>query len=56
MLVLSRKVGERILIGDNVIVRVIDIRGSNVRLAIDAPLTTKIMREELILEKSEPKV
>lgn len=57
MLVLSRRIGERIVIGDNVTVTVIDIRGNNVvRLGIDAPLTTKIMREELILEKSEPKV
>lgn len=47
MLVLTRKVGEKILIGDNIVITVVDIRGSQVRLGIDAPRETYVIREEL---------
>jgi len=47
MLVLSRKVGERILIGENIAVTVVRIAGGGVRLGIDAPPETLIVREEL---------
>ena len=47
MLVLSRKPGERIMIGDNVIVTVVRIGPNNVRLGIDAPAELNIVREEL---------
>ena len=49
MLVLTRKLGESIAIGDNVKVRVIQIKGKQVRLGIDAPRDTKIYREEVYL-------
>lgn len=47
MLVLSRKVGERILIGDNIAITVIRIGPNTVRLGIDAPRNVSIAREEL---------
>ena len=48
MLVLSRKVGERIRIGDEVVVTVLAIVGSRVRLGIEAPSSVSILREELV--------
>lgn len=47
MLVLSRKVGERILIGDNVTITVVRILGGNVRLGVEAPPEMAIVRQEL---------
>jgi carbon storage regulator len=47
MLVLSRKVGERILIGDRVTVTVVRITGGGVRLGIEAPAEMAVIREEL---------
>ncbi len=47
MLVLSRKVGERILIGDQVTVTVVRITGGGVRLGIEAPVEMAVIREEL---------
>lgn len=47
MLVLSRKPQESILIGGNVSVRVISIRGNTVRLGIEAPQDVSILRSEL---------
>lgn len=47
MLVLSRKSGERILIGDDVTITVVRIGPNSVRVGIEAPRTTNIVREEL---------
>src|SRR5262245_600224 len=47
MLVLSRNIGERIVIGDGVIVAVLAVRGRQVKLGIDAPASVRIRREEL---------
>ncbi len=47
MLVLSRKTGERIRIGDNVTVTIVRIGPNNVRLGIEAPRNLNIVREEL---------
>jgi carbon storage regulator len=47
MLVLSRKIGERILVGDQVIITVTAIGGARVRLGITAPPHVSIRREEL---------
>lgn len=47
MLALTRKVGERIVIGDNIVVTVISVKGDNIRLAIDAPREIKIYRGEI---------
>ena len=57
MLVLTRKVGESIQINDNVKVTVIEVKGKNIRLGIDAPKTTKVYREEVFLKiKQENKI
>jgi carbon storage regulator len=47
MLVLSRKVGERILIGDNIAVTVVRITGSGVRIGVEAPSEMAVIRQEL---------
>jgi carbon storage regulator len=49
MLVLSRKPGERILIGDSVAVTIVRIGPNSVRLGIDAPRDMNIVREELCM-------
>ena len=48
MLVLSRKKNQTIRIGDEIIVKVIDVRGGVVRLGFEAPADVSIMRSELI--------
>ena len=48
MLVLTRKPGERILIGDNIVVTILDSRGDGVRIGIDAPRGITIQREEVL--------
>ncbi len=47
MLVLTRRTGESIRIGDEVSVRVVDIQGNQVRLAIEAPREIPVHREEV---------
>ena len=47
MLVLSRKVGERILIGPDIAVTVVRVTGGGVRLGIEAPPELPVVREEL---------
>lgn len=47
MLVLTRKKGERILIGDDIVITVIETRGDEVRIGIDAPTAIKVHRDEV---------
>jgi carbon storage regulator len=47
MLVLSRKVGERIHVGDNIVLEIRRITGNRVTLALDAPREVRILRGEL---------
>ena len=49
MLVLTRKVGERIRIGDEVTLQVLEVRGGQVRLGLSAPADVRIYREEIFL-------
>ena len=53
MLVLSRKPGEKILIGDHISVTVVRIGPNTVRLGIEAPRNMNIMREELTVTLAE---
>jgi len=47
MLILTRKVGEGIIIGDDIKLTVVETKGGNVRIGIDAPKDKKIYRQEL---------
>jgi carbon storage regulator len=47
MLVLSRKVGEKILIGDNISVTIVRVAQGTVRVGVDAPQELPIVREEI---------
>jgi len=59
MLILTRKSGEIIRIGDAVTVRVLEIRGNQVRLGVEAPGDVRIFREEVYRaiqkEQDEPR-
>jgi len=50
VLVLSRKIGERILIGDKIAVTVVKIGHGGVRIGVEAPPELAVVREELALE------
>jgi len=53
MLVLSRKPGEKILIGDHVSITIVRIGPNTVRIGIEAPKNMNIVREELTAELAE---
>ena len=50
MLVLTRRAGQSIVIGHDITVTVLDVRGDQVRLGINAPRTVDVHREEVFLE------
>ena len=54
MLVLSRKVNEQIVIGNNIRMTVISIRGNQVRLGFEAPQSVPIFRDELRHQDARP--
>ncbi|HZZ81710.1 MAG TPA: glycogen/starch/alpha-glucan phosphorylase [Gemmataceae bacterium] len=54
MLVLTRRVGEHIVIGENIRVAVCDIRGRSVRLGVTAPASIAVMRQELRRDMFQP--
>ncbi|MDR2643826.1 MAG: carbon storage regulator [Planctomycetaceae bacterium] len=54
MLVLSRKEGERIRIGEDIFVTVVHVANDKVRIGVEAPLNTVILRDEL--QKKNPTV
>jgi carbon storage regulator len=54
MLVLSRKPGEQVVLGDGITLTVIEVRGARVRLAFDAPDPVRIRRAELACPWGEP--
>lgn len=53
MLIFTRRIGEEIRIGDDIRVRIIDIKGKQVRLGIDAPPEVIVHREEIYLRINE---
>lgn len=50
MLVLTRNVGESVVIGDDIVVKVVEVRGDVVRIGVEAPAAVRIYREELYRE------
>ena len=47
MLVLTRRPGESIVVGENIVITVIEIKGGQVRIGIDAPRNVDVYREEI---------
>ncbi|WP_028975329.1 carbon storage regulator CsrA [Spirochaeta cellobiosiphila] len=47
MLILTRKQDESIVIGDNIVISIVDIKGDQVKLGIDAPKDVKVYRQEV---------
>jgi carbon storage regulator len=53
VLVLSRRVGESVVIGDDVVVTVLEVRGDVVRVGVDAPRSIAVNRRELLEQITE---
>lgn len=47
MLILTRRVGERLVIGDDIVIEVLGVKGNQVRIGVDAPKDTRVDREEI---------
>jgi len=47
MLILTRKIGEKIAVGDNITIALLDIKGGQVKIGIDAPKEISVHREEI---------
>ena len=47
MLILTRKVGESVLIGDDISITVLSVRGNHVKLGVQAPKEVSVHREEI---------
>ena len=47
MLILTRRVGETVMIGDNVTITVLGVKGNQVRIGVDAPRDVAVHREEI---------
>lgn len=50
MLILTRKIGERLTIGEDIVVVVSKVRGNRVTIGVDAPQSLRILREEVAEE------
>ena len=55
MLILTRRAGEKIFIGDDIVVTILDISGRQVRLGIEAPRSIEVDREEIRERKDREK-
>jgi carbon storage regulator len=56
MLVLSRKAGEGFLIGDDIVIKIIESKGGTIRIGIEAPRDKKIYRQEVYEKIKEQNV
>jgi carbon storage regulator len=50
VLILTRRVGENVIVGDDIVISVIEVRGDAVRIGIQAPRSISVHREEVYLE------
>ena len=55
VLILTRRIGEKIIIGDSVTVEVLDVKGKQVRIGIEAPKQIEVHREEVYLDNEQRK-
>ena len=55
MLVLTRKIGETIVIGDDIKIKIVEIKGKQVRVGIEAPRNVQVNREEIYNQKNSIK-
>ncbi len=53
MLVLSRKVNQKIVIGSEIVVTVLSVKGNRVSIGIEAPRRMGVVRQELLVDESE---
>lgn len=53
MLVLTRKAGERVLIGDDIVITVLETRGDGIRVGVEAPRGVRIQRGEIVQAVTE---
>ena len=51
MLVLSRKLGETIVIGENIVLTIVAIKGNQIRVGVEAPRSVSVWRGELLFEQ-----
>ena len=57
MLILTRKLGESIIIGDDIQISIVDINKSNIKLGVNAPKSIAVFREEIFMKiRDENKV
>lgn len=47
MLILTRRIGESIIIGDNILIMVLDVKGNQVRIGVNAPEEVSVHRKEI---------
>ena len=50
MLILSRKEGQQIMIGDDIVITIADVSGSRVRIAVNAPKEIRVLRQEVMAQ------
>ena len=49
MLILTRKKGEQLMIGDEIVITIVDVKGPQIRVGIEAPKSIPVHREEVYL-------